>query len=100
MFHPDVDSFKDIPRLPGDNYSEADLIPLPATDWCVEPPTWPTPPLEGAPAAEGARYPPPPHIEARVGSAHPPPKNIQHVFDDLKMTEQELDNILVLKGEI
>ena len=79
-----MDSFKDIPRLPGER-AERDVSVLEWYD--VEEWTWVyIPELNADPAR------PSPNTSSPI--ARPSP------IDDLHLTDQELDGILELKGEI
>lgn len=87
LFHPEVDSFKDIPLLPGESNSdeEQDTVVLqPLTEQSGE--SWVN-------LAAGDTYENAPYVSPTTSRA-------ASVMDDLRMTDQQLDDILELKGEI
>ena len=95
LFHPEVDAFKDIPRVPGDSISEDEIPQDPAAmeqpllEQCTE--TW---------SNNGAGrdvYGHVPHVPYEVP---PPSAQAAAVMEDLRLTDQELDGILELQEEI
>ncbi len=92
LFHPEVDAFKDIPRLPGESFAneeeEEDPTALqpPGVEQCSE--AW-----SSVTTYDHMTY-TPDHM------TYTPSPSGQAMIDDLRMTDQELDGILELKGEI
>lgn len=91
LFHPEVDSFKDIPRLPGETVGSEELVqdvfPHFNEQWGEPLPTTST--------SDTTK-----DIFAHVSLMSPPSSQAAAVMDSLRMTDQELDGILELKGEI
>lgn len=82
LMHPEVDLFSDIPRLPGENLTDEENFESYSNH------------LE---SEDGETW-----LWPAVGllNHHQPPALAQSVVDELKLTDQELDNILELKGEL
>lgn len=87
LFHPEVDSFKDIPRLPGETFGNEEAFPDDRNPMLL------------------------PHFTEKWGEPvntqtskesfmSPPSSKAAAVVDRIRMTDEEMDGILELKGEI
>lgn len=91
IVQPEVESFSDVPRLPGESCSCANMDEHVTPIELFPEPIWmDTSSSPGVPQA-----PPPPPLPVAVSSTQ-----LQALMDDLRMTDQELDSILELSGEI
>lgn len=92
LFHPEVDAFKDIPRLLGETIGNEEVVPEQCPSFTEQ---WGEP----WPATTSTQT-----NKEVIGHASymtsPPSSQAAAVVDSLRLTDQELDGILELKGEI